>query len=97
MIRTDDITTTSEYRAHQPELHAKLRETGRPIFITNRGKPEAVLLSPEAYDDLIDQAQLPEILSSIRRSEQELADGKGVDALAAIKQIAVQLGVQLDR
>jgi len=97
MTRTDDITTTSEYRSHQPELHAKLRETGRPLFITNRGKPEAVLLSPEAYDALRDQIELAESLSQIRRSEQQLADGKGVDALEAIKQIAADRGITLDR
>lgn len=97
MTRTNDITTASDYRSHQSETHAKLRETGRPIFITNRGKPEAVLLSPEAYDELIDQAQLPEILASIRQSERDLAEGKGVDAFDALKQIAARAGVTLER
>ena len=90
MTRTNDITTASDYRSHQSETHAKLRET-------NRGKPEAVLLSPEAYDELLDQAQLPEILASIRQSERDLAEGKGVDAFDALKQIAARAGVTLDR
>ncbi|UYV12379.1 MAG: type II toxin-antitoxin system Phd/YefM family antitoxin [Phycisphaera sp.] len=97
MTRTDDITTASDYRSHQADTHAKLRETGRPIFITNRGRPEAVLLSPEAYDELLDQAQLPEILAAIRQSEQEFADGKGVDAFEAIQGIAERHGLTLDR
>ena len=97
MTRTDDITTTSEYRSHQPELHARLRETGRPIFITNRGRPEAVLLSPEVYDGLVEQVELLESLRTIRQSERDFADGKGMDALEAIKRIAADRGVALDR
>lgn len=97
MTRTDDITTASDYRSHQAETHARLRETGRPIFITNRSRPEAVLLSPEAYDQLVEQAELLESLRSIRRSERELADGKGIEARGAIREIAAELGLTLDR
>ncbi|MEL6310874.1 MAG: type II toxin-antitoxin system prevent-host-death family antitoxin [Planctomycetota bacterium] len=97
MTRTDDITTNSDYRANQSETHAKLRKTGRPIFLTNRGKPEAVLLSPEAYDDLLEEVELLESLKTIRQSEQEFAEGKGVDAREALREILADRGLTLDR
>jgi prevent-host-death family protein len=97
MTYSDDITSTTDYRSRQSEVHERLRQTKRPMFITNRGKPEAVLLSPEAYDELLDQAQLPEILASIRQSERELAEGKGKDALDGLQSIAERLGISLDR
>ncbi|MEL7484928.1 MAG: type II toxin-antitoxin system Phd/YefM family antitoxin [Planctomycetota bacterium] len=97
MTRTNDITTASDYRSHQSETHAKLHETGRPIFITNRGKPEAVLLSPAAYDEMRDQIELLDSLKTIRQSERELAEGKGVDARQALREILADRGLTLDR
>ena len=97
MTYSDDITSTTDYRSRQAEVHERLRQTKRPMFITNRGKPEAVLLSPEAYDELVDQAQLPEILASIKQAEREIADGKGVGAIESLRSIADRLGVTLDR
>ena len=97
MTRAQDITTASNYRSHQSDHHTKLRETGRPLFITNRGKPEAVLLSPEAFDAMQDQLDLAESIAQINRSEQQYADGLGIDTLEGLKKIAADRGISLDR
>lgn len=97
MTRTNDITSSTEYRTHQKDFHARIHSTGRPLFITNRGKTEAVVLSPEAYDDIQDLMELRESLASITRSEQQLADGKGMEALESLKRIAAAHSLKLNR
>ncbi len=97
MTRTNDITSATEYRNNQRAFHSRIHDTDRPVFITNHGKTEAVLMSPRAYDEIQDLLELRDSLASITRSEQEFADGKGIDAHEGIRQVAEKLGLKLDR
>lgn len=97
MIRTTDITNFTEYRQHLRKHHVQLKETGRPLYITNNGEPEAVVLSPDLYNELADRAELPEILDMIARSEADIEAGRVVDAREAIHAIAEKHGLKLDR
>jgi len=49
--RSEDITSFKEHRANLRSHFDRARETGRPLFVTSKGHPDAVVLSPEAYDD----------------------------------------------
>ena len=57
-MKTDDIQSLSTHRAHLTEHFKRVRETGRPLFITSKGRTTAVVLSPESYDDLAAKAEL---------------------------------------
>jgi len=46
--------STSEVRARMASVLARLRRTKKPIYITRRGKAEAVLISVERYNALMD-------------------------------------------
>lgn len=96
-IRTDDIMTYSECRAQFADTLKRVRETGRPTFITNHGKTAGVLLSPEAYDDLAEKAQFMEDVAMLRRSLEDSKAGKGRDYREAFRDIASRLGLKLDR
>ena len=96
MVRSTDITNRSDYRERLREHHARVKETGRPLFVTEKGEPDVVVLSAAAYDDLADRADLVGIISDIRRSEQQLAEGQGGDALEAIREIAARYGLNID-
>ncbi len=97
MTRTTDITNFTEYRSNHRVFHTQVHQTGRPLFITNNGKPDVVLLSAETFDGIQDLIELRESLISIEKSEQEFAAGKGVEARRAIKDIASKHGLDLDR
>ena len=97
MTRTTDITNFSEHRQHLREHLSRVRETGRPLYITTNGQPEAVVLSAEAYDALVDRAELAETLAMIRRSEADAAAGRVQPAREAVAALAARLGVKLDR
>lgn len=51
-----DIRPVSELRNHFKEIEAAIHKTNQPIFLTNNGRASMVLLSNEAYDQLIAKA-----------------------------------------
>jgi prevent-host-death family protein len=54
----------------------RVRKSKRPLIVTQRGKPAAVLLSVNAYEK---GEQEREILKLLALGEREIAVGKGYD------------------
>jgi prevent-host-death family protein len=48
----EDIVSIGHFKTHASELLDKLHATRRPLVITQNGKPAAVVLTPEEFDDL---------------------------------------------
>ncbi len=97
MARSTDITNFTAHRQHLRDHLRQVRETGRPLYITTNGKTDAVVLSPEAYDELADKAELAESLAMIDRSTEDIRHGRTRPAKPALKKIADELGLKLDR
>ena len=97
MTRTDDITSFTEHRQHLRDHLRRVRETGRPLYVTTNGRTDAVVLSPEAYDSLVDKAELAESLTVLERSMEDITEGRTQPAKQALKKVADKLGLKLDR
>jgi len=97
MARSTDITSFTEHRKHLREHFEQVRRTGRPLYITTNGEADAVVMSPEAYDALADRAELAESLARIDRSTRDIQAGRTQPAKAALRQIADDLDLTLDR
>lgn len=97
MARSNDITGFSEHRRHLRAHLLQVRETGRPMYITTNGKTDAVVLSPDAYDALFDKAELADSLAMIERSVDDIEAGRTRPAKTALRQVAKELGLNLDR
>lgn len=97
MARSTDITSFTEHRKHLRDHLRQVRETGRPLYITTNGETDAVVLSPQAYDALADKAELAESLAMIDRSMEDLRKGRTQPVKPALKKIADELGLNLDR
>ena len=72
----EDIRPLSEFRANVASFIDKVRETKRPVVITQRGKSAAILLDVSEYEALM---QKIELLTDIHIAEKQLADGLGID------------------
>ncbi|MBM3275597.1 MAG: type II toxin-antitoxin system Phd/YefM family antitoxin [Candidatus Sericytochromatia bacterium] len=48
----EDILPIGEFKTHASRLLKKLRDTRRPLVITQNGRPAAVLITPEDFDRL---------------------------------------------
>jgi prevent-host-death family protein len=56
----EDIISLGHFKTHASELLGKLHATRRPLVITQNGKPTAVVLTPEEFDDLGSRQQVRE-------------------------------------
>ena len=96
-MRTEDIRPLTDHRANISEDFRHVQETGRPLFITTNGRTAGVLLSPAAYDELAERAAFAEDIVAIRQALMDAKEGKGREAKQALREIAAQLGLNLDR
>jgi prevent-host-death family protein len=69
----EDILSIAELKAHLSQVVRELRERRRTVVITQKGKPAAVVVSPEEYDRLCHQARF---LSAINEGLEDLASGR---------------------
>ena len=76
MPRMPDIVPISDLRQGAAALLQKLRNSREPVFVTQRGRAAAVLLSVEEYERRENDL---EVLSLLVRGEQEIAAGVGYD------------------
>ena len=75
-IRLDqDIQPLSEFRANAAASLEQVRETKRPLVITQRGHSSAVILDVGEYERLVDELEL---LREVRLAEGQLARGEAI-------------------
>jgi len=96
-MRTTDITSFTAHRQHLRAHLNQVRETGRPLFITTNGQTDAVVLSPEFFDQLSEAAELAQSLNVLDRSMDDLKEGRTRQAKEAIKAMGDQLNLALNR
>lgn len=96
MTRSTDITSTSELRQNLREQLDRLKATGRPLYVTTNGETDAVVLSPGAFDELVEKAELFDSLKSIDRSMEDYKAGRVRPIREVVQGIARELGLKLD-
>lgn len=48
----EDVIPINEFKTNASKLINRMKETQRPMVITQNGRPSAVVLTPEEYDAL---------------------------------------------
>lgn len=96
MTKTSDITTFSDLRQNMRERLDRMKETGRPLFVTSNGEPDAVVLSPAAFDELVEKAERAERLAEIDRGVEEMQAGRVHDFRQAVRDAAARLGLKIE-
>lgn len=70
-----DIKPLSEFRANAATLVKQVKETKRPLVITQHGKSTAVLVDVIEYQSLLDKIEL---MQEVQLAESQLTEGKFV-------------------
>jgi len=73
---TQDIQPLTTFRNNSVKMLKQLKRTGRPIVLTVNGKAEAVILSCEAYQRLLDLAAEASVEEAIRQGREDVAAGR---------------------
>ena len=69
---SNDIVPVAEFKVRISKYLNSIKSTGRPMVITQNGKPAGVLLSPDDFDELIYQKSL---IESINRGLSDIEKG----------------------
>lgn len=70
---SEDILPIADFKARASEVVRRLREHRRPVVITQRGKPAAVLLAPEEFAQLVNGAGF---VSAVGEGLSDVAAGR---------------------
>ncbi len=84
----EDIKPLSEFRANAATFVERVRETCRPLVLTQRGHSAAVVLSVAEYERLMEEI---EVLREVRVAEQQLEAGLGIPHAEAKARILAAL------
>ena len=84
----EDIKPLSEFRANAAALVERVRETRRPLVLTQRGHSTAVVLGVAEYERLMEEI---EVLRDVRQAEQQLDAGLGIPHAEARAQVLASL------
>jgi prevent-host-death family protein len=74
MAKVPTIVPVSDLRQDAAAVLKKLRASSEPVFITQRGRAAAVLMSIDAFERAENQREL---LILLARGEREIASGMG--------------------
>jgi prevent-host-death family protein len=85
---SEDIQPLSTFRANAASLVQQVRETKRPLVLTQHGRSAAVVLDVEEYEAMVEQIEL---LRDVRQAEYELDSGQGIDTENAEVQLRARV------
>ena len=98
-----DIRPVSDLRNNFKEIEKTIRQTNQPIFLTSNGRASMVLLSNEAYDQLMRQVSgqpEPEVKEEDLREEQALFSRLLKNLMKAndltVEQVSEATGINVD-
>lgn len=82
MGKVPNIVPITDLRQDAASVLRRMRDTREPVFITQRGRAAAVMISTEAYERAEHDR---EILRLLAQGEKEIAAGKGHDLVEILK------------
>ncbi len=74
----DGIVPLGEFKAQAAKLLKRIGESGRPMVITQNGRPAGVLLSPREYDRMQERQRF---LESIAAGQTDAESGRTMNTM----------------
>jgi antitoxin YefM len=87
-LLNQDVRPLSEFRANATGFIEQVRESKRPLLITQHGRGAAVLIDVDEYEYLLEKLEL---LQDVQKAEEQIAAGKVVPHETARKRILKNL------
>jgi prevent-host-death family protein len=87
---TEDIRSVSELKRDTKKIFRHLHETGRPVVVTVKGRPDVVLLDAAVYEKRLAEINLSRLLSE---GEEDIRHGRIKQAKETIKDIRRRAGL----
>ena len=84
-----DIQPVSDFRANTASVLQQVRDTGRPVVLTQRGRGAAVLVDVRVYQSMVDEL---DELRDIQAGLADVAVGRVVPNADARRRLLARLG-----
>ena len=81
---TEDVRPITDFRKHAAEILLQVRQTKRPVVITQKGKSAAILLDAEQYEK---QQDLLELLQKIAKGIKAAEEGRLIPHEQVMKEV----------
>jgi len=95
MLDQNHIHPVTDFNRNTKEHIQRLKETGRAEVLTVNGRAEIVVQSADAYQKLLDAAEMSRTLKGVRRGLAQAKRGEGVPMRGFIEKLAKKRGVSL--
>jgi prevent-host-death family protein len=86
---SEDIVPIGEFKAHLSERIRELRARRRPLVVTLNGRASAVVLSPEAFDELNHRAR---VVRAVNDGLEQANAGKVIDHDEVFRRVEARIG-----
>ncbi len=86
---SEDIVPMSEFKAKASEWFKHVATTRGPVVITQNGRAAGVLLSPQAFDELIERTRF---VSAVDEGLADVEAGRTVDHETVVAEIRARYG-----
>ena len=81
---SQDVRPLSEFRASVAAFVEQVQTTQRPLVLTQHGRSAAILLAVDAYEALVERAELAE---DVQVAERQIAAGEGIAHSKALARV----------
>ena len=75
----EDLRPASELKSQSADVIRQAKETGRPVVLTRSGRGVAVVLSIDAFDDLVLAAGRRSLQRAVDDAERDMESGHFVE------------------
>ncbi len=73
IVLDQDIHSVSDFRAHANFYMKQIKQTARPLVLTQNGKSSAVVLDVTEYENLLEELELAR---EVRQARNEIRNGE---------------------
>ncbi len=87
------MVVVSEARSSVEQLVAQAKASSEPVVLTTNGKADLVLLTPEAYEALLERIDILDSVVGMYKAEREFERGEGRDAREALEELRLKLDI----
>ncbi|MEQ9347941.1 MAG: type II toxin-antitoxin system Phd/YefM family antitoxin [Thalassospira sp.] len=75
-----DIRPLTEFKRETAKFTNRLRETGKPAFLTVNGKASLVVMDANAWQDMQNRLEYADSVAGIRKGLAQIRNDEGLDA-----------------